>query len=301
MLWGMARPLRIELPGGVYHVTARGDRREPIYLDDGDRVAWLKLLGEVCERHNWRCHGYCLMDNHYHFVVETPDANLSAGMRQLNGVYTQWFNRRHAVSGHLFQGRFKAILVDRDAYLMALSRYVVLNPVRAGLATHAEDWPWSSYRAMVGQAPAPVWLETDWLLAQFGQERARAQQRFADFVAAGVGQPPVWDGLRHQVFLGGEAFVERVTRALSADARSPEVPRGQRRAAAPALAEFAQRYARREAMARAFLTGAYTLQDIGRHFGVHYSTVSRNVRRWKDTGSADADVGGAAEVRDFKT
>jgi len=282
MLRRMARPLRIELPGGIYHVTSRGDRREPIYLGDADRVAWLELLGEVCELHNWRCHGYCLMGNHYHFVVETPDANLSAGMRQLNGVYTQGFNRRHALSGHLFQGRFKAILVDRDAYLMALSRYVVLNPVRAGLTTHAGDWPWSSYRAMVGLAPAPVWLETDWVLAQFGHERAWAQQRFADFVAEGIGQPPVWDGLRHQVFLGDDVFVERVTRALPAYARSREIPRAQRRATAPTLVEFAQRYPRREAMARAFQTGAYTLLEIGRHFGVHYSTVSRNVRRWKD-------------------
>ncbi len=151
----MSRPLRIELSGGLYHVTSRGDRREAIYRDDQDREDWLVVLGEVCSRFNWRCHLWCEMTSHYYFVVETPDANLSKGMRQLNGVYTQRTNRRHGLVGHLFQGRFKAILVERDAYLLELARYVVLNPVRAGMLQEAGDWPWSNYRAMVGQAPAP--------------------------------------------------------------------------------------------------------------------------------------------------
>ncbi|RRQ21110.1 transposase [Thiohalobacter thiocyanaticus] len=129
----MARPLRIEVAGGLYHVTARGDRREDIYADEADRLHWLSIFDGVCDRFNWRCHGYCLMTNHYHLVVETPEANLSRGMRQLNGVYTQTFNRRHGLVGHLFQGRFKGILVEREAYLLELSRYVVLNPVRAGM------------------------------------------------------------------------------------------------------------------------------------------------------------------------
>ena len=129
----MARPLRLEIPGGLYHVTFRGDRREDIYLNDTDRQRLLDLLGEVCSRHNWLCHAYCLMDNHYHIVVETIDGNLSAGMRQLNGVYTQWRNRAHNRVGHVFQGRFTAIIVPREAYLLCLARYVMLNPVRAGI------------------------------------------------------------------------------------------------------------------------------------------------------------------------
>jgi putative transposase len=160
----MARPLRIELAGGLHHVTSRGDRREAIYLDDQDRAEWLGVFGEVCDRFNWRCHAYCEMTNHYHLVVETPQANLSKGMRQLNGVYTQRFNRRHGLAGHLFQGRFKAILVERDAYLLELARYVVLNPVRAGMVSEVSAWQWSSYRAMVGLASSPPWLETDWVL-----------------------------------------------------------------------------------------------------------------------------------------
>ena len=126
----MARPLRIELSGGLYHVTSRGDRRENIYFSEDDRRAWLEVFGQVCERFNWVCHAYCQMTNHYHIVVETPEGNLSQGMRQLNGVYTQLVNRAHGRVGHVFQGRFKGILVEKDAYLLELSRYVVLNPVR---------------------------------------------------------------------------------------------------------------------------------------------------------------------------
>ena len=131
----MARPLRIEFSGALYHVTSRGDRREPIFEDNEDRVLFLGTLAEGVERFNWVCHAYCLMTNHYHLVVETPDGNLSKGMRHLNGVYTQASNRRHARVGHLFQGRFKAILVDKDSHLLELARYVVLNPVRAGMVT----------------------------------------------------------------------------------------------------------------------------------------------------------------------
>jgi len=205
----MARPLRIELAGGVYHVTSRGDRREAIYRSDEDRAGWLAVLGQACARFNWRCHAWCQMTNHFHMVLETPDANLSQGMRQLNGVYTQQFNRRHALVGHLFQGRFKAILVERETYLLELARYVVLNPVRAGMVARPDDWSWSSYRAMVAAAPTPEWLETDWLLGQFGDERAQAQAGYAAFVVEGIGQPSIWKGLRHQILLGSERFVEQ--------------------------------------------------------------------------------------------
>jgi len=276
----MSRPLRIELAGGLYHVTSRGDRREAIYRDDQDRVEWLAVLGEVCSRFNWRCHAYCEMTNHYHVVVETPDANLSKGMRQLNGVYTQATNRRHGLVGHLFQGRFKAILVEREAYLLELVRYVVLNPVRAGMVPEAGDWPWSSYRAMVAEAPAPAWLETDWVLGQFGQARSRARVGYAAFVRQGVGRPSVWEDLRHQVFLGSEAFAERHCGSSRPPERLREVPRAQRRPLAKPLGDFARRYPdRREAMARAFQTGVYSMQEIADYFGVHYSTVSRAVRR----------------------
>ncbi|MBD3670659.1 MAG: transposase [Gammaproteobacteria bacterium] len=127
----MSRPLRIEYAGALYHVTSRGDGQKDIYLDDKDRRDFLSNLTHVCERYNWVVHAYCLMSNHYHLLLETPDGNLSQGMRQLNGVYTQQFNRTHERVGHVFQGRYKAIIVQKDSYLLELSRYIVLNPVRA--------------------------------------------------------------------------------------------------------------------------------------------------------------------------
>ncbi len=275
----MARPLRIEFPGALYHLTARGNQREDIYLDDEDREQFLALLGTVCERFNWVCYVYCLMDNHYHLVMETPDGNLSRGMRQLNGVYTQRFNARHERVGHVFQGRYKAILVERESYLLELCRYVVLNPVRAGMVRHAGQWRWSSYRATAGQRPAPSWLTVSWVLAQFGRRRAQAVDRYKAFVRQGSGVASPWqEGLRQQIYLGDEAFVTRMqTRLEQTDL--DEVPRAQRRPPALPLADYAKRYPeRRTAMAAAYRSGDYTLKAIADHFGVHYSTVSRALR-----------------------
>ena len=149
----MARPLRIEFPGALYHVTARGNARAPIFLEDADRQLLLATLGDAHERHGWLCHAYCLMPNHYHLLLGTPEANLSQGMRQLNGLYTQRFNRRHDRVGHVFQGRFKGILVERGAHLLELARYIVLNPVRAGIVACAEAYRWSSLRATQDLTP----------------------------------------------------------------------------------------------------------------------------------------------------
>jgi len=274
-------------------VTSRGDRREAIFLGEEDRVDWLNLLGKVCDRCNWRCHAYCEMTNHYHVVVETADANLSKGMRQLNGVYTQRFNRRHALDGHLFQGRFKAILVERDEYLLELSRYVVLNPVRAKAAAHASVWEWSSYGATVGSVPAPAWLEVDWIIGQFGTDRLQAQQRYADFVDAGVSGASVWEHLRHQIFLGSDRFIQRFSDKQMPLEHLREVPRAQRRPLARPLEWFELTYpARKEAVARAFLSGGYTMQEIAGHFGVHYSTVSRAVRSLEERRNLQAGGSG---------
>ncbi len=193
----MARPLRLEYAGAVYHVTSRGDRREDIYVDDDDRVAWLEVLENVCERFNWVVHAYCQMTNHYHLLVETVDGNLSRGMRQVNGRYTQRFNRRHMMAGHLFQGRYKAILVQKESYLLALSRYVVLNPIRAGMVERLEDWPWSSYPAVVGLEEGEHWLDTDWLLSHFGKYRKKAIEKYGRFIQEGIGTPNPLKEMRH--------------------------------------------------------------------------------------------------------
>ena len=160
----MSRPLRLEFSGALYHVTTRGDRREPIFEDDEDRRGWLEILGQALERFDAKCFAFCLMPNHYHAVLETRRANLSRLMRHVNGVYTQRYNRRHDKVGHLFQGRFKAILVDRDAYFLEVCRYVDLNPVRARLVKSPLHWDWSSYRAHVGLENRPAWLDSRSLL-----------------------------------------------------------------------------------------------------------------------------------------
>lgn len=279
----MARPLRLEWAGALYHVTARGDRREDVYLDDEDRTAFLTLLGQVCQRYNWVGYAYCLMSNHYHLLIETPDANLSKGMRQLNGVYTQTFNRRHRRVGHVFQGRYKAILVQKEAYLLELSRYVVLNPVRAGLVKEAGEWPWSSYNATLDKAPIPKWLAVDWLLAQFGQDRPRAMSAYRRFVAEGLTKESPWQHLQHQIYLGEESFLARFRTLDPPGEDLREISKVQRRPLARSLEEYRQiSTSRNEAMARAYLSGAYTMKEIGEHFGVHYVTVSRAVRKFED-------------------
>ena len=218
----MARPLRIEFPGALYHLTSRGNARQPIFLDDEDRRAFLERLGEVVDSHHWDCHCYCLMTNHFHLLVETPEPNLSRGMRRLNGQYSQRFNRRHDRVGHILQGRFTGILVEREAHLLELARYVVLNPVRAGMVASAEDYPWSSLRATLGLAPVPSWLRLEGLLARFG-----SRSRYREFVREGLGARSPWTGLRGAL-LGSDEFVERLTGRLDRKASESEFPRRQR-------------------------------------------------------------------------
>jgi putative transposase len=272
----MARPLRLSFPGAVYHVTSRGNARHDIVADDRDRSQWLSLLAHVVDRYGWLCHAYCLMDNHYHLVIETPKPNLSIGMRQLNGRYTQAYNRRHEQVGHVFQGRFTAILVEKDAHLLELCRYVVLNPVRAKIVSHPRLWMWSSYRATVGETKAPGWLTTDWILSQFGQRGGAAQARYRTFVAEGRGGPAPWEQLTGQIYLGSEKFVaqhqpNRVIR---------DIPRRQTQAQRPSLETlFERKGALEKTIHQAYRQYGYRLADIADHLGVHAATVSRRLKR----------------------
>src|SRR3970040_1788762 len=205
----MARPLRLEFPGALYHVTARGNARQKIFLDEEARHRFLDLLGKEVTQQGWFCYAYCLMDNHYHLLIETPEPNLVAGMRRLNGVYTPAFNRRHRRVGHLFQGRYKAIVVDKDAYLRELCRYIVLNPVRAKAVKRPERWPWSSYGATLGEGPAPSWLAVEEVRALFPGRGA-----YRRFVEEGMGGDSPWTVLRGQIYLGGEDFLKPMRRRL---------------------------------------------------------------------------------------
>jgi putative transposase len=215
----MARPLRLEFPGAVYHVTARGDRQEPIFEGDDDRVAFLGLLAKEVRQQGWLLYAFCLMGNHYHLLLETPEPNLVRGMRRLNGVYTQAFNHRHDRAGHVLQGRYKSILVDKDSYLLELCRYVVLNPVRAQMVSAVGEWPWSSYLATAGKMAAPDWLAVEHVLGLLSSsDRAQARRAYTRFVAEGLDGPSPWGQLKGQIFLGTQAFIGRMEKLLAGNA-----------------------------------------------------------------------------------
>jgi len=178
----MPRPPRLQAHGATYHLTTRGNRKQEIFVDTRDRLRFLQLVQEVVDLLGWACHAYCLMTNHYHLLVQTPEADISTGMHRLNGVYARWFNWRHNYGGHLFERRFHDELVEGDAHLLELTRYVVLNPVRAGLRSHAGEWRWSSYNATIGKAPRPAFLTTTWVLSLFSEDPNRARQLYPEFV-----------------------------------------------------------------------------------------------------------------------
>jgi putative transposase len=182
----MPRPPRVVVPGAFYHVFARGNRKGGIIADDHDRATFFRIVAEVVARRSWSCISYCLMTNHYHFLVETPNGNLSAGMHALNGRYANAFNRRHGLSGHVFERRFGAVAAESNWHLLELCRYIVLNPVRAGLCSHPGAWPWSSYLACVGASRPEPFLDAERLLGFFGSEPARARRSFQSFVENGI-------------------------------------------------------------------------------------------------------------------
>jgi putative transposase len=231
----MSRPLRLDHAGAVWHVTCRGNEKREIFRDAEDRRDLLRVLDHVVGICRWRIHAYVLMGNHYHLLLETPEPNLSCGMRQLNGIYTLHFNRRHGRVGHLFQGRFKSILVEKDAHLLELIRYVVLNPVRAGLVEGPAGWEWSNYKATAALTRPPRWLDVEWTLAQFGGG-ALASDRYQQFVEAGrskSGAP--WVNLKRQVFLGSDRFRRQVQARINGCSPSEEVPWTERHSMRPAI------------------------------------------------------------------
>jgi putative transposase len=293
----MPRPKRIHYEGAVYHVTSRGNERRKIVTDDADRWLFIRVLGEMVEEHRVVCHAWVLMDNHYHLLLETPSANLSSAMKHLNSIYTQRFNKKHHRAGHLFQGRFKAIVVEKESYLKELCRYVVLNPVRARMVKRAEDWKWSSYRVTAGLEKAEPWLETDWILGQFGKTESQARKAYRSFVAEGMGKKESpWEELYSQVYLGGEKFLNKV-HEIGRKHRKLDVPKYQKQVvkASPekVLAKVAEVYGvKPEEILKAGRRGleardaaiywlkkesGLSLKEIGRRMGVGFSAVGN---RW---------------------
>ena len=288
----MSRPLRIEFPGAVYHVTSRGDRREPIFDDDADRQLLLSVLAHGMGRFDAQMLAYCLMGNHYHFVLSTREANLSRLMRHINGVYTQAYNRRHGKVGHLFQGRFKAILVDRDAYLLEVCRYVELNPVRAGMVPSPSDWTWSSYLAHVGQVPTPAWLDTKglhgYLLGRDAltpADQQLAAKHYTQLVADGQGMDLWAHGLNKQIYLGDDDFVQRIQQQIKPPASGAAagsiqaIPKAQR-SRPRTLAQWMQECPnRQEALRCAYVHSGISMTDLAKQVGLTLSRVSQLIAR----------------------
>ena len=227
----MARPLRNEFAGALYHVTSRGNERRPIFRNDHDRRTFLSFLGEAGARFGRSVSAHVLMINHFHLVDQTPEPNLSGGMHWLNGTYADWFNRRHKRAGHLFQGRFHAFIVEKEAHFAELLRYVVLNPVRAKMVERPEDYRWSSYRATAGLETPPSWLDVTAALVWLDPDRETANRAYREFVHAKIGcEERLWDKVTNAIYLGTEEWTRRMRKVVEAKPRSTDHPRVQRAA-----------------------------------------------------------------------
>jgi REP element-mobilizing transposase RayT len=267
----VARPLRVVFPGAFYHLTSRGNNRARVFHASADYEDFLEVLAQVVDRYGWLCHSYCVLGNHYHLLIETPQPNLPSGMRQLNGVFTQRYNRRQGRCGHLFQARYQAVLVEAESHLLASVRYIAWNPVRAGLCSEPAAWKWSSYPAMLGLTPRPGFLTTSWILAHFSRERAIARERLRGFIE---GDPPTAPKLCAGAYAAGEDFLRGILGGLEP---IEEVRRREWQPVPPSLAEIFATAERPVAVA--YRRYGYTLREIAGHLHCHYSTVSRRLRR----------------------
>lgn len=280
----MARQLRIEYPSALYHIVSRGNAHQNTFLSESDYITFFKVLNDVCDQYVFIVYAYCLMSNHYHLLIETIDANLSAGMRQLNGVYTQKFNYFHQRVGHLFQGRYKAIIVEKDSYLMELSRYIVLNPVRAGIAKSPQEWKWSSYRAMIGMGPGAACLDKEWLVNNFGSQKT-AREKYISFVNDGLDRPNLMEKVKKGMFLGSDEFIAGMKDITGNKKEEKEIPKKSRFIGRPSLHEIFTPKGivniDNNKMYQSHVKFGYGLKDISDFLNIHYSTVSKAILRYK--------------------
>jgi putative transposase len=291
----VARPLRIQYPNAFYHVTSRGNERKAVFRTDKDRQRFLVYLQSAHERYGALIHVYCLMGNHYHLLLETPRSNLSQILHHVNGAYTTYFNVKRKRSGHLFQGRYRAILVEKDAYCQELSRYIHLNPLRAGMVKDLRDYPWSSYAFYVGLKKKPSWLETDDILGYYGQRESQAQKKYREYVEEGIGgdqRNPLRDVFA-STFLGGQEFIkqfrQRCRDGEEGDSRNLPVLKALKER--PTLDEIRKRVGEQiEAEDRLFKKvcihisheyGGFSLKEIGSFYNMEGSAVSQASRRFK--------------------
>lgn len=284
----MPRRRRIQFPGAIYHLMARGNRKCTIYHDDADRRRFLQTIETVAERYEFHVYALCLMDNHYHLVGETPRGNIARVMQYLNGFVAQASNRRHHRTGHLFEGRYRALLIERERYLRRVARYVVLNPVRAGMTSDAASWPWSTYGATAGLGPLPPWLRLDWLEWSFkAPNRTEAQCLYRAFVNGPAERK--WTIYPTAFAVGSQRFSESLLRARP---HRPHSRMGHRPVTWPPSRTLPEVFAgvdagaadRDRAIWIAHREFGFTLAQVARHLGLDASTVSKALRRWRDRG-----------------
>lgn len=277
----MSRPVRIEFPGATYHITSRSNIGRTLFLASEDRAIFLNILENVVQRFSWLLHSYVLMDDHFHLVVETPQGHLSRGMRQLNGVYTQYFNRHYRLEGPIFRGRFKSILFEKKQYLLPVCRHVLLNPVRVHTQLDLDLYHWSSYRSTIGASANIAFLHTEDLLSALSKQVKTSRRKFRKYVEAGINEVSPLLGRSNQVLLGSPEFLKEMQPKLQGARKAKRAPKqARRRRSLLALfrsVESRSRPERNDLIRKAHLDYGYTLMEIGRHLGLHYTTVSKVV------------------------
>jgi len=268
----MARPLRIEFPDALYFITSSGNAGQNVFLDSGDGELWLEVFENVCNRFGWVCYAYCLLGNHYLTVFETPEPNLSRGMRQLNGVYTQNFNRKHGRSGHVFQGRYKSILVQKELYLAELIKYIFYLPVWSGFVRFPYQFKWSNCKFIMGKEECPAWINNSYIKDLYKD----IDTEFTDENYQGKG---VLTKIKKQIYLGDDEFIADLQNNVDKDRDLREIPKVQR--AMPINQYLISSETKEQAIGRAYLSGDFTLQQLADHFSLHYSTISRIVKEYE--------------------
>jgi REP element-mobilizing transposase RayT len=281
----MGRPIRLEYPGAVYHIYARGNRKEPIFLDDEDRILFLKIFGDAVHRYNWVCHAYCLMGNHYHLLIEIPEGILNPGMQYLNSLYARKFNRKHNLVGHLFQGRYGADLIEGNRKFLLAAHYICRNSIEANIVEKASQWPWSSFCATVGLQEPQDFLLVDDVLSCLSDDRSTAQDFFDDLV-----HTPIRVGKQMEIEITDKEIknpdVARRLRPLI-DIRQSLAPvaRKQRMQSRPLLEDLFKdtlhsgKKLRNRLIKEAFINYGYSQSEIGAYLGLHTTTISRIINK----------------------
>lgn len=284
----MSRPLRIEFPGATYHISAFGKDGQDVFRSKHDRKKFLQILAQTTTRYNWICHGYCLMNDHYHLLIETPEGNLSLGMRQVNGVYTQYFNRTHGTNGQIYHGRFKSILIEKELYLKELCRYIVLNPVRAKVVEKIGQWKWSSYNFTAENTKSKEdFVNTTWLLANFDDKKKKARKKYRKFVKAGIFEFSPLLSTRTQNILGSDAFVESIQKYLPTSNNKNKLAKKQNNTKRPTLTILFKGVAKTDKEKRndiihvAHVNHGFLLKEIATFLNLHYTTVSKIINNPK--------------------